>query len=241
MRVVILTKIFPNQREPLSSPFNRQQFAAFARLCDVEILATIPWFPAAGLFAEWSRAGRLLGVPDEETIEGMRVRHPRFLFVPRFAPGLAGPLYVASLARAALRCRGKVDVVLGSWAYPDGFAAVVLAGMLGVPSVVKLHGSDMNVVSRLPGPRRQLAWALPRADRVVAVSGPLRDAAIALGAPAIGSTSFATASIARAFARRTRPTPAEPWTSRRTAGSSSASATWNTTRARSISSEPTRS
>jgi teichuronic acid biosynthesis glycosyltransferase TuaC len=73
-------------------------------------------------------------------------------------------------------------VVLGSWAYPDGFAAVVLAEMIGVPAVIKLHGSDMNVVARLPGPRRGLAWALPRAERVVAVSEPLRRAAIDLGA-----------------------------------------------------------
>src|ERR1019366_9938490 len=98
------------------------------------------------------------------------------------SPGLAGPLYAASLATTALRYRGKVDVVLGSWAYPDGFAAVVLAEMIGVPAVIKLHGSDMNVVARLPGPRRGLAWALPRAERVVAVSEPLRRAAIELGA-----------------------------------------------------------
>ena len=47
MRVLIVTKIFPNLVEPLSSPFNRQQFAALSRRCDVEVLATIPWFPAA--------------------------------------------------------------------------------------------------------------------------------------------------------------------------------------------------
>ena len=28
MRVLIMTKIFPNRLEPLSSPFNREQFAA---------------------------------------------------------------------------------------------------------------------------------------------------------------------------------------------------------------------
>jgi len=81
-----------------------------------------------------------------------------------------------------LRYRGRVDVLFGSWAYPDGFAAVVLASLLRVPSVIKLHGSDIDVVARLPGPRRRLQWALPRAARVVAVSRPLAEAAIALGA-----------------------------------------------------------
>jgi len=70
--------------------------------------------------------------------------------------------------------------VLGSWAYPDGFAAVVFAKMLGTPAVITLHGSDMHIVARRPGPRRALQWAFRRAQRVVAVSRPLRDEAIAL-------------------------------------------------------------
>jgi glycosyltransferase involved in cell wall biosynthesis len=81
-----------------------------------------------------------------------------------------------------MKYEGRVDVVLGSWAYPDGFAAVALAQLLGVPAVIKLHGSDMNVVAELRGPRMLLGWAMARAARVVAVSKPLRDKAIALGA-----------------------------------------------------------
>ncbi|HTM44354.1 MAG TPA: glycosyltransferase family 4 protein [Polyangiaceae bacterium] len=181
MRVLIITKIFPNRLEPLSSPFNRLQFSALKQWCQVEVLATIPWFPGISVCRRWSQAARLVEVPRHESIDGLRVAHPRFAYVPRLARGLAGPLYAASLAAVTLRYRGRVDIVLGSWAYPDGFAAVTLAKMLGVPSVVKLHGSDMNVVARWRGPRRHLNWALPRADRVVAVSRPLAAAATALG------------------------------------------------------------
>ena len=184
MRVLIMTKIFPNRLEPSSSPFNRQQFAALGRLCDVEILATIPWFPGAWAFRRWSRAGRLLDVPADDRIEGLSVHHPRFAFVPRIGHAISGPLYAASLAKFVLRYRGRIDVLLGSWAYPDGFAAVVLGSLLDVPSVVKLHGSDIDVVSRMSGPRRRLQWALPRAARVVAVSQPLAEAAVALGVSA---------------------------------------------------------
>ena len=181
MRVLVMTKIFPNCVEPLSSPFNRRQFSELARLCEVEVLATIPWFPGASAVKRWSHAGRLSMVPDADTIDGLSVRHPRFVMLPKVGRSLAGPLYAASLAAKAIRYRGRVDVVLGSWAYPDGFAAVVLAELLGVPAVVKLHGSDMNVVARLRGPRRRLKWALPRADRVVAVSRALAEEARILG------------------------------------------------------------
>lgn len=181
MRVLVITKIYPNSVERLSSPFNRRQFTELSRRCDVEVLATIPWFPGASALRRWSTAGRLTGVPAEEHIDGVRVLHPRFAFVPKVGHGIAGPLYAASLATTVFRYRKRVDVVLGAWAYPDGFAAVAAAQLLGVPCVVKLHGSDMNVVARLPGPRRRLQWALPRARRVVAVSRPLAERAIELG------------------------------------------------------------
>jgi len=181
LRVLAITKIFPNAAEPLSAPFNRQQFAALAKRCELEVMATIPWFPGASLLSRWSSAGKLATVPRREAIAGISVTHPRTLFVPRLAHVAWGPLYAASIAPALGRYRGKVDVVLGSWAYPDGFAAVVAARLLGVPCVVKLHGSDINVIAKLPGPRALTAWALTRTERVVAVSRALAEEVVALG------------------------------------------------------------
>lgn len=183
LRVLAITKIFPNAAEPLSAPFNRQQFGALAKRCELSVMATLPWFPGAGLLSRWSSAGKLASVPRREEIDGISVSHPRTLFVPRLAHGAWGPLYAASIAPQVLRLRGRVDIVLGSWAYPDGFAAVIAARMLQVPCVVKLHGSDINVIAKLPGPRRLTGWALPRAARVVAVSRALADEVVALGVP----------------------------------------------------------
>ena len=76
MRVLVVTKIFPNAVEPLSAPFNRQQLAALGRRCDVEVLATIPWFPGAGAFSRWSSAGKLSAVPRHDWIDGLAVAHP---------------------------------------------------------------------------------------------------------------------------------------------------------------------
>ena len=59
VRVLAITKIFPNAAEPLSAPFNRQQFAALARLCDLSVMATVPWFPGGGLLGRWASGGRL--------------------------------------------------------------------------------------------------------------------------------------------------------------------------------------
>src|SRR5262249_24474872 len=90
-------------------------------------------------------------------------------------------LYAACVLPDAERYRGRVDVVLGSWAYPDGVAAVWIAEHLRVPAVVKVHGSDLNVIANRPGPRLNLSLTLPRAERVVAVSRALADRAAGLG------------------------------------------------------------
>src|SRR5262249_14528378 len=149
MRVLIVTREFPNAQAPHFATFNRQQFAALGRRCQVDVLASIPWFPGASLFSRWSNAGRLTGVPREETIDGLPVAHPRCLYVPKIARGAGGALYAASLAAEAWRRRGRYDVVLGSWAFPDGVGAVALAMLVGAPAVVKVHGTDMNVVAKM--------------------------------------------------------------------------------------------
>ena len=183
MRVLIVTRQFPNSIDPLFSPFNRQQFTALGQRCEVDVLASIPWFPGAGLFARWSLAGRLVGVPREERIGGLPVTHPRYVYLPRMGRGASGALYAASLAGEALRRRGRHDVLLGSWAFPDGVGAVALARLMGVPAVVKVHGSDMNVLAKMPPVARNLRWALPRARRVVAVSRQLGDVVASFGVP----------------------------------------------------------
>jgi teichuronic acid biosynthesis glycosyltransferase TuaC len=180
MRVLIVTKIFPSAVDPTAAPYNRQQFAALARRCEVEVLALVPWLPGLG----WtSRAARQRAqVPRRERIDGLDVRHPRVLYAPRLGRALSGPLYAASLAPYVLPHRGRYDVVLGSFAYPDGWAAVALGKMLGVPTVIKLHGSDINVFGADRLLRPSLRWALSHAAAVVAPSRALIEAAIALGA-----------------------------------------------------------
>ena len=159
----MLTRLFPNALEPHAAAFNRQQFRALAGMCELDVLATIPWFPGAGLFSRWSAAGRWTGVPADEVIDGLPVAHPRTLYLPRFGHGAASWLYAASVVREV--ARRPSDVILGSWAYPDGAAAVDLGRVLGRPVVVKVHGSDLNVIARLAGPERRLRAALPRARR----------------------------------------------------------------------------
>jgi glycosyltransferase involved in cell wall biosynthesis len=173
LRVLILTKLFPNAVNKHGMAFNRQQFVALSRLCDVEMFGLIPWFPGAQLFSHRSDAGRWRAVPSQECIDGLNVSHPRALFFPRFGHAANPWTFALSLLPAVWPLRKKVDVILGSWAYPDGVAAILLGRWLRLPVVVKVHGSDLNSLPDRDSIRRVLARGLPRANRLVAVSRAL--------------------------------------------------------------------
>jgi glycosyltransferase involved in cell wall biosynthesis len=182
MRVVVVTKIFPSSLEPLSAPFNRQQIAALASLCDVEVLAAIPHVPLARALSVPARAARLASLPARERIDGVPVTYVRQLYLPRIGLPVAVPLYLASLVPYSASLQ-RADVVLATWAYPDGCAAALAARAFGKPCAVKVHGSDVNVVLRKGAARHIAARLLPLADALVAVSRPLGSELVRLGVP----------------------------------------------------------
>lgn len=180
LRVLVITKIFPNAAEPLSSPFNRQQFAALGKLCQVEVMAPIPYLPGARWLQSRKKTGPSPTIPDQELIEHLEVSHPRFPYVPKL-PELTALSYAAAVLPGVVRRAAGLDVLLGSWAYPDGAVTVGLAAALGLPAVIKVHGSDVNVFSQRRGLRWWLHRTLPRADRIVAVSQALAERVVDLG------------------------------------------------------------
>lgn len=187
LRVLVVTRLFPSCVEPLESPFARQQLAALGRRGSVLVLGVIPYLPGARLLGDRTHAGRLTRVPERETIAGLAVIHPRAPYFPgveRF-PWLArcnGPLYLAALLAYLPMLRGRFDVVLGTFLYPDACAAAALARLLGIPHVIKAHGTDVDVVARWPSVRRPIAAALGSAAWSLGVSRAMVASLVDLGA-----------------------------------------------------------
>jgi glycosyltransferase involved in cell wall biosynthesis len=195
MRVIAITQIWPNAVEPHRTPFNLQQFKRLTEWCDIEVIDAIAHVPGARLLTRAAatfsrhakgtrspRVAQLGNLPSRETIEGIETHYMRQLYVPKVGVPIAVPLYLASLVpyRALLR---EADVVLGTWAYPDGCAAILAARALGKPCVVKVHGTDINTNATRPSVRAALRRVLPMADALVSVSAGLSDELERLGVP----------------------------------------------------------
>lgn len=180
-----MTRIFPNRLEPLACPFQRKQFVALSHHADLTVIATIPHFPGASLLGNRLRAGKLSQLPTCDVLDGLPVLHPRAPYLPRVGSLLSAinaPLYMASLLPLVPRLRNQFDVVLGAFLFPDAWAAQQLAKLLRLPYIVKAHGTDVNVTARSPSIQPFIRSTLRGAHCAIAVSRPMLDSLITLGA-----------------------------------------------------------
>ncbi len=172
MKILALTNLFPTELDPLRASFNRQQFDRLGERHDLEVLVAVD-------FRERRRATN--GQPP--ALKHARSSHFTFWYPPGIGRSLHGLTWYASLlAQQGARLRQEhFDLLLASWAYPDAVGTSLLARCLGIPYVVKVHGSDLNVQANYRLRRPQIASALQGARSVVAVSAALASKVRELG------------------------------------------------------------
>jgi glycosyltransferase involved in cell wall biosynthesis len=177
--VLAVSSLFPSNVDPTYAPFNRLQFGALAKLADVSVLGVVPW-----RYGRWYARGSARDVVREEIVDALRVVHPRYPSIPGVPSLNAGLMALALLPHLVRQVRqARPDVLLASYAYPEGCAGVLLGVMLRIPVVVKCHGSDLNRVPVDFAARFQMRRLLKRAEAVVVVSRSLMERGRSLGIP----------------------------------------------------------
>jgi glycosyltransferase involved in cell wall biosynthesis len=185
-------------------PHIRRQCVALDRQCELQVWATVPWFPGASLLKRFRfTKDDVSKIPPTDTLFGLEVSHPRFFYVPRLA-ALTGASYALCIARELQRCRKRFDVILATFAYPDGVAATALGKLLGIPTVIQVIGSDVDVAAQLATLKPQVGWSFRHAAGVIAVSSALADKCLQLGARPDSTTAIVTGVDRQAFAPRSR-------------------------------------
>jgi glycosyltransferase involved in cell wall biosynthesis len=174
--VVAITNLFPNPYEPRRGLFNLRQFKAMSELAPVSAVAPVAYFPLLSMLGRYANSGRVRGLPPKSNVGGLDVSYPRYIYPPMVGRPIQGHLYYHGAKKAVERAAKEVSAfaLYGTWAYPDGFAVVRLARDLGLPCVIKVHGSDINDYMEVDWRRRVIVSTLNGAGRVVAVSEALK-------------------------------------------------------------------
>jgi glycosyltransferase involved in cell wall biosynthesis len=181
MRVLAFTNLFPNRAEPARGRFNLQFFQALAQQCaDLRVVAPVRLVPRA------FRCGdRDVPIPAREEVGGLDTWHPRYAVLPRVALWAHAAQMGACLAPAMrlIRREYPFDLLFATWAFPDIVAAASMARRWRVPLAAKVHGTDIQVLTRYPLRRRQIVRALNQACMVLAVADVIRERLLELGVP----------------------------------------------------------
>ena len=174
-KILVISNLYPSDWQPNKATFNKQQFDQLSKYSKLSILVPVAW-------PEWLRASKAQRQP-RTTECGIDIRYPWYFYTPKIIPSLYSMFMLLSLLINSWRWikRGKHDVLLASWAYPEGVVTACLAKLLRKDFLIKVHGSDINDTCQYPMRAKQIVWACNRAKGVIAVSEALKKRLITLG------------------------------------------------------------
>jgi glycosyltransferase involved in cell wall biosynthesis len=139
--------------------------------CLTDVVAPVPFspFPIRFFKKSWRDYAK---VPKMEDCNGINVIHPRYLSIP-VARGLAhiGPLMALACNGPIddLVCRNHFDIVHAHFGYPEGYVGLRASLKLGVPLVVTIQATDVDVTAKISRRcRDSLKRVLERAALVIA-------------------------------------------------------------------------
>lgn len=183
MRILTFTSLFPNSTTQMLGIFiyQRMRHVNARGNCMVEVVAPVPWSSRLLPREAWRT---LTTIASREDMGGLTIYHPRYLMLPKVGlliQGISMFLFSYPLVRR-LHERENYDCIDAHYVYPDGFAAVLLGKLLGLPVIVSARGSDMTLYPsfRLIAPL--IRYTLQQADGLVAVSAALAKVMIEQGA-----------------------------------------------------------
>ena len=175
-RTLLFSTLYPSSVRPLHGIFVETRLRELLRHGRVQarVVAPVPWYWSAQ--SSNKKYAAVAATPARELLNGIDVRHPRYLSIPKVGMTVA-PFLLALAARSALRDVQRegfdFDVIDAHYYYPDGVAAALLARWFGKPLVVTARGTVVNLIPEYQLPRLLIQWAARQAQASVGVSAAL--------------------------------------------------------------------
>jgi len=180
MKVLVVTSVFPNSKQPTFGVFVKERMLQVAKHCELKVVAPVPWFP----FARYLKKGYRPRVPYLEIQDGIEVYHPRFFNIPKFFKFLDGFFFFLSslITTYKLKKKFNFDIIDSHFVYPDGFGSILLGKVFGRPVFITVRRT-IRILLKYPLIRHQIRYALNRAARVFSVCNDLKKVVLEFSIP----------------------------------------------------------
>jgi teichuronic acid biosynthesis glycosyltransferase TuaC len=183
LRILTLSTLFPSTSRPNFGIFVERQTAALTAVPDFAVTVINPIGVAPWPLSLLQEQAPPRGFTIEEQWGELDVYRPRFTAIPKIG-GQWNPRMIASAAlplAKKLHAEIGFDVIDAEFFYPDGPAAMRIAGALGLPFTIKARGADIHYWGSQPGCTPQILEAADKAAGLLAVSHALKADMVALG------------------------------------------------------------
>ncbi len=156
--------------------FNFQEVYGLTKFYTIEALVPIAW-------TDFSLKNFKIKDLDKIEIKAVKIRYLIYIFIPRVTVFLNGiSMFLSILISNFFYIKKfKSEVIFSSWAYPDGFASLLLGFVFKTPVAVRVVGSDINVFAKNKLIRNQIIWTLRKASAIISVSQDLKNKMVELG------------------------------------------------------------
>ena len=167
--LILLTNLYPLPWEPNRATFNKQQFDCISNDVNLSILIPVP-------FLDWFKNRHKI----EQT---SKIRYVPYFYFPKFGRRFYSVFMLLSLLiHSGLWLKNKqADLLLASWAFPEGVAGHWLSKLLRCKLFIKVHGSDINMHAKNPARACQIKKAANNSEGIISVSKALADELVKIG------------------------------------------------------------
>lgn len=187
MNLLTITSLYPNHVEANLGVFIEirltQLRESFPEI-NHTVIAPVPWFPFAGKkFGQYAQYAK---VKPQEEKDGVIIYHPRYIVIPKIGM-LFTPFFMAlSLLKLLFKLKKSgqsFDAIDGHYFYPDGVAIALAAKVLKLPFTITGRGTDLNIIARMPLPKKLIQWAAKKSAQCITVSKALKSVLLEIGVP----------------------------------------------------------
>jgi glycosyltransferase involved in cell wall biosynthesis len=181
--ILIFSNLFPNSERVHRGRFTAQLSLELNKEVNLKVVSPLPYMPKTNLLKNYELYFSYSKVPKEWQWNNIDVFYPKYLHIPK----ITVPIQAASIALFSksilkrLYTKYHIDLINVHFAYPDGFAAVLIGKKIGIPVVTTVLGSDINNQYKYKIQKSILYWTLKNSDIITTVSNSLREKVICLG------------------------------------------------------------
>ncbi|WP_409291946.1 teichuronic acid biosynthesis protein TuaC [Peribacillus sp. SCS-37] len=182
MKALWITSAYPSEIQPGSGVFHETQAKALTKLgVEVSVVCPVPK-RISSLLPLKERYRELGEIPKEYIRNGIRVLRPEYTALPgqlRWAQ--PGKRIAEAVYRTGIIEELEPDLIHAHFAMPSGGAARLLSKRTGLPWLLTLHGSDVNVYPHYSrSARAAFIHSMRDAHSVLSVGGRLREKALSI-------------------------------------------------------------